>query len=115
VALGKLPPWGWLALLSRRDRVALGKLPPWGWLALLSRRDRVALGKLPPGESWPDHKGERKPGNSETAGTPGTPPENAKATRLPGTAGAIVQALRREAGRPGLLALSSRRDRMALS
>jgi hypothetical protein len=70
---GKLPPGGWLALLSRRDRVAWGNAsqnageshredaaggswpdhngerqpeswPPWGWLALLSRRDRVARG-----------------------------------------------------------------------
>jgi hypothetical protein len=48
------PPWGWLALLSRRDRVALGKLPPGDcW------RYRPGVTAWP-GDCWPDHTGERR-------------------------------------------------------
>jgi hypothetical protein len=78
-----------MATGNARDYQNAGKLPPGGWLAAgdcWRYRPGVApgdLGKLPPRESWPDHTGERQP----------------ERQRLP--------------ERRGLLALSSRRDRMA--
>jgi hypothetical protein len=110
-----------------------------GLLALSSRRDRVAREKLAAGDCWRYRPsvtawpGERKPGNSETAGTPealrrgraatgNAAREPANESRKAAARGLLagsyrgrrqrtpkLQGRRGMAGRRGLLALSSRR------